>query len=258
MAVYDDDEAADDNDDHDGGDEDGGNEYGYGATRSGNKYERRHRQRRRRRSQGRTSKTGRKKSSSKVRPRAENLPMDPPRAEAGKNLDEYATAGAADKVDVIRGISSMSTSTVSFRSDDGVLPRFGNSSRLSGSGSAAGRSRPPKVDTSISARGGVGDLSHQQGLPVTPLLGKGALQQQKGRHALPPPWNEFTDVVGAVRKDRPNRCARDVTQKRHREPTHATVALGRKPDLVHAGQVSSPPGKCSIPQAFSLNQLDSA
>ncbi len=184
------DESYGEDEDDDGGDEDGGNEYGYGATRSGNKDERRHRQRRRRRSQGRTSKTGRKKSSSKVRPRAENLPMDPPRAQAGENWDEYATAGAADKVDVIRGISSMSTSTVSFRSDDGVLPRLGNSSSLSGSGSAAGRSRPPKVDTSISARGGVGDLSHQQGLPVTPLLGKGALQQQNGRHALPPPLRQ--------------------------------------------------------------------
>ena len=130
--------------------------------------------------------------------------------------DMYATSAGA-RPDLARGASSMSSSTASFLSDNGMLPNIAqNGSSLGGRGlaHAGGRMHPPTVDTS-SCTMREGHIN--EGLPITPLVGKQALQQKK-HYTLPPPLRQPSLTTGGAAKQIDVTPLQSSHRKKHFEP----------------------------------------
>ena len=151
---------------------------------------------------GKSYKQSMSKKSQKVTPGTGGLSMD----------EEEDVLAAEAEADLVVRASSLSTSTASFRSDNGMLPGLVSSS--SASDSSRTRLRPHPLNTSVRA-------STDRRFPVTPLQKKGGSQ-----YTLPPPLSQPRLGDGAFNHAR-NQI--DVTPLQSAKKKHFSASNGSTP-----------------------------
>ena len=181
-----------------------------GDKRSGRSSSRRHHrvpQGRQRRSSRSQLSTKSKPRTSKVRPQGQSLSMGDDLPSAGEETF-LTTAVRKESPDLVRETSSMSTSTSSFLSDNGMLPHLV-------------RMCPPKIDTSeLLSSASISRDKHNQ-LPVTPLVAK----SQQRHQTLPPPLRQ----PSLTRQRSPLTNRIDVTPLQERRKMHTGSTADRTP-----------------------------